>query len=246
MRLREVFRFTPDGKCVSFVGAGGKTTLLFKIAHELCEEGLKCLIMTSTHIYKPTSEQAFTITEHQPDSEKALTVAIHSRIPVAIGTYDSTTGKLSLPPADLLAAAWDQADWVLVEADGSRHYPIKFPACYEPMIYEPSHRVIAVAGLSALGKSLSQVCHRANLASDFLDVSIDTPVTPLMLARMLTSEQGQFKNVGDPSRFSIFLNQADDDPLLELASETNYYIKKIIPDCSVAAGSLKNNLVQIF
>jgi len=124
MRLREVFRFAPNGKCVSFVGAGGKTTLLFK-SLMIMREGLKCLIMIQLIFTSPFGA-GFYHTEQQPDSKKALTAAIHSRIPVAIGTYDSTTGKLSLPPADLLTAAWDQADWVLVEADGSRHYPISF------------------------------------------------------------------------------------------------------------------------
>ena len=134
----------------------------------------------------------------------------------------------------------------MVEADGSRHFPVKVPAVYEPMIFEPSDHVVAVAGLRALEKPLSLVCHRAGLASDLLGVSIETPLTPLMLARMLTSEQGQFKNVGDPARFSIFLNQADDDHLCKLAAETAGYIKKFIPGCSVAAGSLHNNRIQIF
>lgn len=246
MQLREAIQLPHDGKCVSFVGAGGKTTSMFQLAHELCEDGFKCVIMTSTHIYKPAPEQAFTITDVSADAEKALTAAFHQKKPVAIGSIERATGKLCLPPADLLTAAWDQADWILVEADGSRCFPIKFPAGHEPKIFEPSDHVVAVAGLSALGNPLSQVCHRAGMASDYLSVSIETPVTPFLLARILTSERGQFKNVGDPSRFSIFLNQADNGLLCELAAETAFYIKKFIPDCSVAAGSLQNNLIQIF
>lgn len=239
MQLRKAFSLPLGGKCVSVVGGGGKTSLLFRLAREFCEDGFKCVILTSTHIYQPAPEQAVTITDRHPDARTALTAALRGKTPVTIGSLEVSTGKLCMPPDDLLAAAWDQADWILVEADGSRHLPIKVPASHEPKIFEPSDTVIALAGLSALGKPLSQVCHRAGLASAFLGVTPETLVSPFILARILTSEQGQFKNVGDPARFSIFLNQADNDELCNLAKETSFYIKSFIPGCPVAAGSLR-------
>jgi len=239
MQLRKALSLPLHGKCISIVGAGGKTTLLFQLAREFCEDGLKCVIQTSTHIERPTLKQAFTITDCCSDAKTLLKNALRGRDPIAIGSVEHSTGKLCLPSDDLLAVAWEKADWILVEADGSRHLPIKVPAYYEPKIFEPFDAVIAVAGLSALGKPLSQVCHRANLASTLLGVSLETLVTPFMLARILTSEQGQFKNVRNPSRFSVFLNQADDEKLCNLAKETSFHIKTFISDCTVASGSLR-------
>jgi len=245
MKLREAFSLPVNGKCISIVGAGGKTSLIFKMANEFSEDGLKCVVMTTTHIYQPTLMQAITVTDCHADSKKALTVALRGKSPVAIGSLEESTGKLCLPSDNLLAFAWNQADWILVEADGSRHFPIKVPASHEPKIFEPSDSVIAVAGLSALGKPLNQVCQRSNLASVLLDVPIDSLVTPFMLARMLTSDQGLYKNVKSPSRFSIFLNQADNESLCMMARETSSHIKSILPDCTVVAGSLRDGVIFI-
>ncbi len=245
IKLKDALYLPTHGKCISIVGAGGKTSLLFKLAHELTEDGLKCVVLTSTHIYQPTLKQAITITDDLPHAKKALALALSKNIPVAIGSLEASTHKLCMPSKELLSAAWDQADWILVEADGSRNLPMKFPASHEPVILDASHRVIALAGLRAIGKPLSQVCQRANLAAEFLQVSLDTMVTPWILARILTSEQGQLKGIKDPSIFSIFLNQADDENLYNLAIETTYHIKSFLPNCPVVAGSLQKGEIFI-
>ncbi len=239
-KLKDAFSLPLGGKCISILGAGGKTSLMFQLAHELSETGLRCVVTTTTRIYQPTSEQAITIADDNPDAKKALTLALKENFPVAIGSLEDSTGKLCLPSKDLLLSAWNQADWILVEADGSRHLPMKVPASHEPRIYEPSDVVIALAGLSALGKPLCQVCQRANLAAAILGIPLDTLVTPWILARTLTSEHGQFKDVKNPSRFLIFLNQADDKTLCDLAEETAFHIKSFLPGCPVVAGSLRN------
>ena len=42
------------GEMVSLIGAGGKTTTLFRLAKELRDEGGKVLVTTTTKIFKPT------------------------------------------------------------------------------------------------------------------------------------------------------------------------------------------------
>lgn len=232
------------GKYISLVGAGGKSTLMFQLAHELSIKGDKCVVMTSTHIEFPSIELARSITDNDINPAEALRSALKERRPVAIGTVEVHSGKLCIPPDNLLSAALAQADWIIVEADGSRRLPLKVPASYEPVILEPSEKIIAVAGLSALGKPLSQVCHRAILASKILNVSVDALVTPAMMARLLTSEQGQFKGVIDPSRFTIFLNQADEESIFCSALEIAENVKKYLPDCSVVIGSLQKEFVR--
>lgn len=239
MQFRKALSLPINGKCISIVGAGGKTSLMFQLAREFCEDGFRCAVLTTTHIYRPAQEQALTITDCQPDAKTILAAALRGKLPVAIGSLEKATGKLCLPSRELLTATWELADRILIEADGSRHLPMKIPASYEPMIFEPSNAVIAVAGLSALGKPLSQVCHRADLASAIFGVSLEDLVSPFILARILTSEQGQYKNVLSSARFSVFLNQADNEELCKLAKETSYHIKTFIPGCPVAAGSLQ-------
>ena len=43
----------PEKPVFSFVGAGGKTTCVLKLADELAGLGMKVLVTTSTHIQHP-------------------------------------------------------------------------------------------------------------------------------------------------------------------------------------------------
>lgn len=57
---------------------------------------------------------------------------------------------------DLLIAA----DYVLIEADGAKHYSLKYPAEHEPVIPAEATDVILVLGTWDLGKSCQDVIFR--------------------------------------------------------------------------------------
>ena len=87
--------------------------------------------------------------------------------------------------------------------------PAKFPAAHEPVLLPESDIVLAVAGLSALGRPLREVCFRLEQACACWVLPPKRLLTPELLARLLASEQGGRKLVGN-RRFSVVLNQADD------------------------------------
>ena len=64
-----------------------------------------------------------------------------------------------------------QADAVFLEADGAKHFPCKAPAEQEPVLLPQSNIVLAVAGLSALGRPLKECCFRLEQACMLLGVS---------------------------------------------------------------------------
>ena len=47
-----------EGGVISLVGAGGKTSLMFRLAHELCSAGYTVLTTTTTKIFRPDEEQS--------------------------------------------------------------------------------------------------------------------------------------------------------------------------------------------
>ena len=53
MLLRDALGVTP-GEMVSLIGAGGKSTILFRLARELRDQGGKVMVTTTTKIFKPT------------------------------------------------------------------------------------------------------------------------------------------------------------------------------------------------
>lgn len=53
---------------------------------------------------------------------------------------------------------------ILVEADGSRHMPVKIPAPYEPVIPACSDEIAVIMGHHAIGRSVGEVCQRFDSA----------------------------------------------------------------------------------
>ena len=50
-----------EGGVISLVGAGGKTTLMFRLARELADTGERVLTTTTTRILRPTKEQSASV-----------------------------------------------------------------------------------------------------------------------------------------------------------------------------------------
>ena len=128
-------------------------------------------------------------------------------------------GKLPALPSEQLTRWMAQADMVLLEADGAKRMPCKVPVAHEPVLLPESDIVLAVAGLSALGRPLREVCFRLEQACALLGAAPETLLTPELLARLLASEKGGRKLVGD-RRFSVVLNQADDPARIAAGEQT--------------------------
>lgn len=197
------FDFFSDGKKhnICLVGGGGKTTVMYELAAAWAACGRKVLVLTSTHILCP-ADGSFAA-----DVPAVQNLWQQGRYAV-IGTPELSTGKLTAPPQDLYEALQLQADVILCEADGSRHHPCKAPAVHEPVLLPDSDIVLAVAGMDALGRPLSQACQRPQLAAVLLDCSLDSVVDEQMLSALLLSEQGARKNVGARAYY-IVLNKCD-------------------------------------
>ena len=114
---------------------------------------------------------------------------------------------------------------VLLDADGAKRMPCKAPAAHEPVLLPESDIVLAVAGLSALGRPLREVCFRLEQACALLGAAPETLLTPELLARLLASEQGGRKRVGD-RRFSVVLNPADASARIAAGEQTLALLRK--------------------
>ena len=133
---------------ICLTGAGGKTALLYALAEKAAGEGKNVIVSTTTHILQPEEHYAGTL----QDVRKLWREGRYA----VVGT-PCEDGKLkALPDKEL--AFWDQeADMLLLEADGAKGYPLKVPAAYEPVVPAQCVMVIGVMGIDALGKPLKDV-----------------------------------------------------------------------------------------
>lgn len=197
---------------VCLTGGGGKTTLMYALARRLAGGGARVLVTTSTRILRPGPGSADALFEcESPDA-----VSIPDRPCVVVAARPNTGGRnpehlrgFTPHELDLL---WSRgvADWILVEADGAAGRPLKAPSEKEPVIPSVCGVVIAVAGLSGVGRHFTDT--RVFRPGPFAELSGLSPgdvVTPEALARVICHERGLFKETPGHAVRLVFLNQAD-------------------------------------
>lgn len=218
----------------ALVGGGGKTSLMYCLGAEQASLGRTAIVTTTTRIGDPPPGAALLRETNGPKTAADL------RAPGQVLCVCSRgeDGKLHNPGAVLWRRCRAAAVRMFVEADGARMLPVKVPDAEEPCLPSDTDTVVAVAGLSALGKPVAEIAFRLELLCRRFGVSPQTILTPPLLARILTSPLGQFKGVGSAERFRIFLNQADDAEHLRLGAETADWIQTFLPGCRVAVGCL--------
>jgi len=111
------------------------------------------------------------------------------------------------------------ADHVVVESDGARRNPFKAPRVFEPPVPQSTTVAIAVIGADALGRVIADRCHRPLRVAAVGECSPYERLSPVIAARVLTSDRGSRKNVPAAARFVVVINKVrpDDGAAVELA-----------------------------
>lgn len=221
--LIEALQLTKGG-VVSIVGSGGKTSLMFRLAHELVQANATVLTTTTTNIFRPDKTQSpHVIVSSDPD-EIIRSCHEHSKrhphITAAGGTVSSMRHKLTglLPEVVDQLSETGAFNWILVEADGAAGRPLKAPAAHEPVIPASSRWVIGVAGLKGVGQPLTEKwVFRSPLFSELTGLAPGRAVTVPSVAYALTAKQGIFKGSPPKVKRIAFLNMADQRNRLVMA-----------------------------
>jgi len=224
MTLKEALGLS-QGEMVAFVGAGGKTTTLYCLAHELWEEGSKVLVTTTTKIFKPTKPHVHKL--FLADELEALLnelAKIKEPLIVGVGHGLDDAGKLTgLPPEWLDRLGQKQMDWILVEADGAAGRPFKVPAEHEPVVPYGCPLTVWVMGVKVLGQAMTpQWVHRAERAAELLGVKPGTTVTEDLILKLVKNPLGCLKDIPAKSRKVALINQADSADELQTANHLSH------------------------
>lgn len=189
----------------SFVGGGGKTSSMLALGTELAERGNRVIMTTTTRI----------LPFHQPLAKNLSCIGER--------TEGGKLGPVAHPDA-----LKNQCDFLLIEADGSRGLPMKAPAAHEPVITAGTGLVIAVMGLTGIGKPIVEVCHRPELVCALLGMQPKDRMTPEAAAMLFMSRKGLRKRA-DNRRFAVILNQADGAKEREIGERIAFLLPADIP-----------------
>ncbi|MCL5265966.1 MAG: selenium cofactor biosynthesis protein YqeC [Chloroflexi bacterium] len=215
---------TDNERVVAFVGGGGKTTSMYRLASELAGRGERVVVTTTTHIMVPNEREAESLILFEDVAQivDELKKRFASQHVVAVGTRVVTPqGKIKGIPPEWVdeIARLSIAGHVVVEADGSAGMPFKAPAEHEPVIPASTDLVVPIVGIDVLGAPLSaETVHRPERVIAIARVALGEPVTAEVVASVLLHPDGATKGAPTAAQIVPLVNKVDDSRL-DLARE---------------------------
>ena len=178
----------------------------------------KVALCTTTHMKFPGPEFDVYQGDKTEDVEKLFEKSF-----VICGTKDGK--RMAQPPQSLLDKLPEICDFLLIEADGSRQLPLKFPQQHEPVLHPKSTLVIGLCGIDAYEKPINEVCHRCQTAVSVLGKEETDIVTADDIAKTLEGKEfGQKKDV--KCRYIPLINKVDDDEKKAFAISVAFCLKE--------------------
>lgn len=173
----------------TYIGSGGKTTMIFQRAQEAASAGKTVIICTTTKMF--AEENVFYIPD-MPDIQEYsswkedLVQKLEAGRIVQAGIL-SMQGKIT-GTLDLIREFDQLADLVLVEADGSKHMPLKYPDWNrEPVIPENTGKIFLLCSLAGINRPVKESVFRPELAYRYLKWSPEHVVQLEDIPKLLQS-----------------------------------------------------------
>ena len=239
MKLHQAFEIA-RGDVVAFIGAGGKSSTLFNLGHELAEMGWRVAATTTTHIGLDQLElMPYAVTPRE--GMGTLSMALEEFRFVFV--YDEIRSERVYGPAPgFIPQMLDSvaSDVLLVEADQARGLPLKAPYPDEPWIPPETSLVVPMASLSVLGQELDEAhVYNPQAMIERYGFGEGQRVKSPWVAQVLRDETLGLARVPDDARVVALLNQVSEGYLRGRARLIARLILRSERINSVAMGSVR-------
>jgi len=201
-------------EAISLAGAGGKTTLMFRLAKELFLAGKKVVTTTTTKILEPASGETMSLFINL-DEEK-LKQFVHKHLDeykhITIARERPGSGKLKGVSSDLVNELWssNKIDYIIIETDGAAGRPVKAPREGEPVIPSSTTLVVAILGVDGVEREVNEEnIFQAKRVSKMTGIPMGKKMTDEAMAVLVTHREGIFKGAPSSARVIAFLNKVD-------------------------------------
>jgi len=225
---------------ISFVGAGGKTTMMFKLAEELRGHN-KVLVTTTTKIYIPSNDEYDFICTDSERIPKYNHMKENGIYILGAGVNDKhKILGLGFSELDDLSP---QFDYILIEADGSKEKKIKGWNEFEPVIYTKTSKTVGIMDIQSIEMAINEDnVHRSEIFREITGAKEEDKVKLEHLVRLILHPQGLFKDAKGEKILYINKVETTNDLIFAkaLVNQVNLKQQKLID--SVFIGSLKTDV----
>ena len=218
----EITAILPGRPVISISGAGGKTTLLFRLA-ELFPGPVVLTTTTKVGAGQITAaDQLLSSGDFPPEKPGKVIWVSPSLIPVNGKISGFTEEGFTRPAAVCRTNGWP----LIAETDGAARRHLKAPAAHEPVIPAVCNVCFYLAGLDVIGKLLNEEnVHRPEIFSRLTGLPMDAPVTPSSTAALLDHPEGGLKNMPQKALRIAYFTHADNHERLSAGLQISDKIK---------------------
>jgi probable selenium-dependent hydroxylase accessory protein YqeC len=230
VRRIDLIKAVSTPKYIAFTGSGGKTSLMEYTAGEFLKQGLTVAITTTTKIF---AKEPYIVLEKGSD--------IKAGSPFIRAGRNIENGKLTAVGLEDIESLGSIYDVVLIEADGARGMPLKYPANYEPVIPPFCEKIIVLCGLDAFYKRVNETVFRWKLFCEATGIADNALITRQVFLRFFAGD-ALLKDV-DIQKCIIVLNKYD---MLASRKEGIETGKEIITGTGVKGLVVSSILFRVF
>jgi probable selenium-dependent hydroxylase accessory protein YqeC len=217
--------------CVSIMGAGGKSTLMNRLADELIVLGRTVVLSATTNYHRPQALQPdqILLTRDAPDWPDQLSVlaqrwnrllVLHHNVGNAMvkGIDVATVHKIHDRIPDAI---------VILKTDGARKRWFKAPNQSEPVIPPWSQLSITVVNCEILGQPLTEgLVHRPERVAELTGLHLGDPITPQAVGRVLTHPDTYAAKIPAGARRVIYISHVRSPEALAQAHRIAAYLDR--------------------
>lgn len=198
---------------VVFVGGGGKTSAMNRLAKDLFSCGQNVILTTTTKIYPPVG-LAYQLSLVGDLAAPAIFNSIFLEAPqiVVLGKEINQENKIvGLDPSQINGLKKSRRDLtILVEGDGAKGKPFKAPRNFEPVIPDKATMVVPVIGIDSIEQPIGETYfHGLEHICLLTGLKLGDVFRAKDAAAVLLNKDGYQKGVPRSARWIPLINKVD-------------------------------------
>jgi probable selenium-dependent hydroxylase accessory protein YqeC len=211
MQQLSTFLNIKPAQCVSIMGAGGKSTLMNRLADELIVLGCTVVLTSTTNYHRPHSlqpEQILLTREARewPEKLRALVQRWNRLLVLHHDLGDAMVKGIDVAAVRTIHEHIPDAI-VIVKTDGARKRWFKAPNQSEPVVPPWSQHCITVVNHEILGQPLTDaLVHRPERVAELTGLNLGDPITPQAVGTVLTHPDTYAPKIPPGARRAIYIS----------------------------------------
>jgi probable selenium-dependent hydroxylase accessory protein YqeC len=237
-------------QCVSIMGAGGKSTLMNRLADELIVLGRTVVLSSTTNYHRPKALQSdqILLTRDVPNWPDRLGALARRWNRLLVLHHD--LGEAMIKGIDVAAVRTIHEHIpdaiVIVKTDGARKRWFKAPNQSEPVIPPWSQVCITVVNREILGQPLTEaLVHRPERVAELTGLSLGDPITPQAVGMILTHPETYAAKTPSGARRVIYISHVRSPEHVAQATAIAACLDRTAVDDVVAGDTPSGTFYQI-